>query len=432
MSETILDTKRTPSQPIASKRRKAIAAATIGTVVEWYDYAVYGFLAIIIAHQFFPSANETAGLLAAFATFGVGFLVRPLGGIGFGWIADTFGRKVALVITLLMMALSTVGIGLIPSHASIGMTAPILLVICRLVQGFSAGGEWGSATAFMVEWAPPNRRGLFGGYLQASVAGGILLGSGVAAIATTVLPMEQMNEWGWRIPFILGGLLLPVGIYTRRHVEETPAFRNAEAQSKASSSTSMPWRAALQAFGFTIHWGVAFYVMLVYLPTFSQKYLGIPRDAALWSNTLALAAFVFAVPFMGLLSDRIGRKPMMLTSTILYLALGYPFFQLLLANPSLNVLMAAQVGSALALAAFSGTAPAAICELFATNGRAIWMSTAYSLCVALFGGCAPYIVTWLIDATGTPIAASYYLIACAAVSAVTVLTLRETAHLRLE
>lgn len=170
-------------------------------------------------------------------------------------MGDTFGRRAALVATLFFMAVSTVGIGLIPSTSTIGIAAPILLVVCRLVQGFSAAGEWGSAAAFMVEWAPPNRRGLYGVFQQSCTGGGLLLGSGVAALVSTLLSPEQMNDWGWRIPFILGGVLLPVGIWTRRHVDETPAFR--EVDDKSETMDVKPWGAALQVFGVAIHWGVA-------------------------------------------------------------------------------------------------------------------------------------------------------------------------------
>lgn len=429
MSEAILTSGQTISRPSTSKRRDAVLAGIIGTVVEWYDYAVYGYLATILAKQFFPSDNENTALLAAFATFGVGFLARPLGAASFGWMGDKFGRRAALIATLFLMAFSTVGIGLIPTAATIGIAAPILLVLCRLVQGFSAAGEWGSAAAFMVEWAPPNRRGLYGAFQQSCTGGGLLLGSGVAALVSTMLAPEQMNDWGWRIPFILGGILLPVGIYTRRYVDETPAFQ--EAESKSETTTGKPWGAALQVFGVAIHWGVAFYVMLVYMPTFSQKYLHVPRDVSLWSTTIAIAAMVVAIPLFGLLSDRIGRKPLLLASAIGYLVLGYPLFHLLLASPSSGLLIAAQTAFALMLAACSGPAPATICELFATKGRATWMSTAYSVCVAIFGGCAPFIVTWLIEATGKPAAPSFYLVACAAVSALTIFTLKETAHSKL-
>ncbi|WP_342641364.1 MFS transporter [Rhodoligotrophos ferricapiens] len=412
-----------------AESRKAIAAGVWGTVVEWYDYAVYGFLATIIAQHFFPSADDTTALLSAFAAFGLGFVARPLGGIAIGWLGDARGRKTALVLTLFLMAVSTVGIGLLPTYASIGVAAPVLLVVCRLVQGFSAGGEWGGSTAFIVEWAPSNRRGLFGSLQQASVAGGLLIGSGVAAIVASILMPEQMSDWGWRIPFLLGGILLPLGMYIRRNVEDTPAFRAVQEQNE--KPREMPWRAAGQAFGFTILWTVSFYIMLSYMPTFTQKYAGLSRTEALWSNTIGLVAVVIAIPLMGRISDRVGRKPLILASVVSFLVLSYPLFSLMLAYGNFAAAVVVQIIFGLMLASFSGPGPAAIAEIFPTNGRSTWMSTAYSLSVAIFGGFAPYIATWLISATGSPLAPTFYLMIAAAISTLVVLTLRETAHSKL-
>ncbi|MEP7207208.1 MAG: MFS transporter, partial [Casimicrobiaceae bacterium] len=211
-------------QPPAEVRR-AVSAAVVGNVLEWYDFAVYGYVATIIAKNFFPAGDDVAALLATFAAFGLGFVVRPLGGIVIGRLGDTRGRKTALILTIMLMAFGTVMIGLIPSYASIGILAPILLVVARLLQGFSAGGEWGGSTAFIVEWAPAGRRGFYGSFQQCSVVAGLLLGSGVAATLASVLTPATMEGWGWRIPFLLGGLLGPVGMYMRRNIGETPAYR---------------------------------------------------------------------------------------------------------------------------------------------------------------------------------------------------------------
>ncbi len=222
---------------------RAVSAAIVGNILEWYDFAIYGYVATIIAHNFFPSGDQVGALLATFATFGIGFVARPLGGIIIGRMGDTRGRKAALLLTIFLMAIGTVGIGLIPSYNSIGVLAPLLLVICRLMQGFAAGGEWGGATAFIVEWAPEKRRGFFGSFQQASVAGGLLLGSAIAALCSTLLSADQMEAWGWRIPFLLGIILVPVGIYMRSDIKETPAYRQSEEE--ASPSTQRPagcWR----------------------------------------------------------------------------------------------------------------------------------------------------------------------------------------------
>jgi MHS family proline/betaine transporter-like MFS transporter len=410
--------------------RAAIGAAVVGNVLEWYDFAVYGYLATIIAKTFFPSSDEIGALLATFAAFGVGFVARPVGGIVIGRIGDVRGRKAALVLTIFMMAIGTVGIGLIPSRTSIGIFAPVLLVICRLMQGFSAGGEWGGSTAFIVEWAPPGRRGFFGSFQQASVAVGLLLGSGVAASFSTGLSAEQMESWGWRLPFLLGAILMPVGIFMRRNIGETPAFEAAKRQAPVETGPA-PLALAAKAFGFTILWTVAYYVMLSYMPTFTQKYAGLSRTAALWSNTIGLFFLVIAVPARGALSDRIGRKPLLLACCLAFIVTSYPLFSLIATGAGFATVVGVQILFGLMIALFSGAGPAAIAEIFPTNSRSTWMSTGYSLATAIFGGFAPYTATWLIEKTGSPVSPTYYLIAAAVVSALVIAGLRETAHEKL-
>jgi len=216
-------------EPKEIQVRQAVGAAVIGNVLEWYDFAVYAYLAGVIGKNFFPGTNETAQLLGAFLVFGLGFVMRPLGGTAIGWLGDHKGRKVSLLLTIFLMAAGTVLIGLVPTYASIGVLAPTLIVLARLMQGFSAGGEWGGSTAFIVEWAPIDRRGFFGSFQQSSVATGLLLGSGVAALTNTVLSAADVESWGWRIPFLIGGLILPVGIYMRARIGETPAYQRSRA-----------------------------------------------------------------------------------------------------------------------------------------------------------------------------------------------------------
>jgi MHS family proline/betaine transporter-like MFS transporter len=406
--------------------RRALTAAVLGNLLEWYDFAVYGYLALTLASRFFPKGDEVSALLSTFAAFGVGFVVRPLGAIVIGRLGDVRGRKVALTLTIFLMAAGTVLIGLLPTYDSIGIWAPALLVLARLVQGFAAGGEWGGATAFIVEWAPERRRGLFGSFQQSSVAAGLLLGSSVTALLSTVLTVEQLETWGWRVPFLLGGILAPVGIYMRRSVEETPAFRIA--RSEPAVVHPSPRALAAKAFGFTVLWTSAYYILLSYLPTFTQKQLGLGRAEALWSNTFALLVLVAAAPLAGGLSDRIGRKPLLLTCCAGLALLSYPLFQLMLSHPTLVTVAGVQALFALMIAAFSGPGPAAIAEIFPTRVRSTWMSTGYSLSVALFGGFAPFVATWLIARTGSPLSPTWYLIAAALVTTAVILPLRETAH----
>ena len=302
--------------------------------------------------------------------------------------------------------------------------APALVVLARLIQGFSAGGEWGASTAFLVEWAPMGRRGLIGSLQQASVAGGLLLGSGVAALISTLLSDAAMTEWGWRIPFLLGGVIAFVGMYLRRNVEETPALRQAEAVPAAEPG----WLLGARAFGFTILWTVSYYIFLSYMPTFAQRHLGIPRTDALWSNTLGLLALVLLVPLFGALSDRIGRKPPLIACCAGFILLPYPLFNLMLDGVPYATVVAIQIGFAALIAAFSGPGPAAIAEIFATRGRTTWMSVGYSLAVAIFGGFAPFLATWLIETTGTPIAPVFYVMAAAVLSLAVIASLAETAH----
>jgi MHS family proline/betaine transporter-like MFS transporter len=399
------------NNPQHRQTRRAVTAAVVGNVLEWYDFAIYAYMATMIARKFFPSGDEVTALLSTFAAFGVGFVVRPLGGILIGRLGDLRGRKTALLFTIALMAAGTVLIGLIPSYETIGPAASILIVIARLLQGFSAGGEWGGSTAFIVEWAPENQRGFYGSLQQCSVAGGLLLGSAVAALVSTVLTAQAVDAWGWRIPFLLGGLLGPVGLYMRRNIGETPAFarvaRDTTPAAKSDAST-LAWLAA-RAFGVTILWSVSYYIVLAYMPTFLQKHVLLGRSEALWATTAGLFALVTTIPLSGLLSDRFGRKPIML------------------AGASLGTIIAIQVALALGIALYSGPGPAAIAEIFPTRGRSTWMSTGYSLSVAMFGGFAPFVATWLIQQTGSLLSPAYYLMAAAVASTVVVLRLDESA-----
>lgn len=416
-----------------STRRKALSAAVVGNILEWYDFAVYGFFATIISKHFFSATDPVTALMATFATFGVGFAARPLGGIVIGRIGDKRGRKYALLLTMFLMAFSTMLIGIIPSYATIGAGATVAIVFARILQGFSAGGEWGGATAFIVEWARPDRRGYFGSFQQCSVAAGLLLGSAVAAVFSTLLSPEDLESWGWRIPFLLGGILGPIGLYMRRTIDETPAFKAVSTADTTEQEQEFdrPAKLAVKAFGFAIGWNVIYYIFLSYMPTFTTNYLKLSRSEALWSNSIGLLVLVVAIPTMGSLSDRIGRKPLLLLCCAIFTFLSYPAFAYLLANPSFGVVIAMQIFFAISIATFSGPGPAAIAEIFPTRIRSTWMSIGYSLAAATFGGFAPFIATWMISKTGTPIAPVYYVIACSFVSGLVILGLRETAHRKL-
>ncbi len=413
-----------------SDRFKAVTSAALGNIMEWFDFAVYAFFATILAQKFFPATDPTVSILATFAAFGSGFLARPLGSIIIGKIADTKGRKLALIVTIYLMALSTVGIGLLPSYDTIGILAPILLVFFRLVQGLAAGGEFGGATAFIVEWAPENRRGLYGSFVMASLCAGMLLGSGAAALVTTFASEEALSAWAWRIPFLLGILILVVGVYMRRQVGEPPAFEAAKKDTTQHHS-GHPAAAALRAFGLSIAWTGSFYVLLSYMPTFSQTILHLTKAEALWSNTVGLLTIVIAIPVLGLASDILGRKKVLLLACAFFVLLTYPLFSLMIAYPTFQVVVTCQIIFSLLAAFYNGPAPAAMAEMFSTGSRTLWMSLGYSISNAIFGGFAPFIVTLLIKLTGSSQAPSLYIIPISVVSALVILRMRETAHAKL-
>jgi len=401
----------------------------IGNVLEWYDFAVYAFVAGYLARKFFPPGDEVTALLATFLAYGLGFVARPLGGIILGRVGDTHGRKTALLITIALMAIGTVLIGVLPTYAAIGIAAPLFLVVARLLQGFSAGGEWGSSTAYIVEWAPKGERGFYGSFQQTSVVMGLLLGSGIAALFSTVLTPEQMDAWGWRVPFLLGGILGPVGLWMRRTIDETPAYKRAAITPVApTEDKTSPWLMAARAFGFTIVWTVCFYVLLSYMPTYTQKYVKLSASAALWANTIGLVALVIFIPLMGILSDRVGRKPLLLACCVAFIVLPYPIFSFLISGATFTQLVLVQILFALMISCFSGAGPAAIAEMFPTRMRSTWMTSGYALAVAIFGGFAPFIAVYLIDRFGSPLAHTFYLIAAAIVSTIVIAMMRETAH----
>ena len=298
----------------------------------------------------------------------------------------------------------------------------------RLLQGLCAGGGWGSATAFIIESAPPARRGFYGAIGQASITSSTLLGSIVAAVVNAAFSPDQVDRWAWRIPFLLGVVLLPVGLYMRRTIAETPAFARTPRGSEAQRDRRGAFSLTANAFGFTVIWTVSFYVMLSYMPTFTARYAGLTPTQALWSNAAALAVMVATIPLFGLLSDRIGRKPLLLACCVGFALLSYPLFHLILGGAALFSIFAVQVIFNLFIAAFSGAGPAALAELFPTHSRTMLMSIGYSLSTAIFGGFAPFTATWLIGVTGSPISPTLYLMAAAVVSGLVIARFRETAH----
>ena len=411
--------------------RKAVLAGVFGTMMEWYDLVTYGFLAAIIGRSFFPTGNETASLLAAFASFGVGFLARPLGGLIFGAYADKHGRKAAMMLSMVLMAVSTVIIGLTPTYATIGVVAPVILVVARILQGISAGGEGPTALSFVVEWAPKGKRGLIGSFQSVASGCGLLLGSATLTVLTSVLSTADMESWGWRVPFIIGFLVGPFGMWIRRSVGETPAFRRAHS-ANAKTQTGAPLKAASKAFMFLIFWSIGYYVFLTYMPTFSTHNLHIDAKDAIRSNTIALLVYVCVIPFFGWLSDRIGRRPLLTLSCVLFVILPYPMFSMLLKGASVQTFMLVEILFVIVLAMYSGPSSATLAEMFPTRSRSKWLAIGYGISVAIFGGFTPFAVTWLIKNMNTPLAVAYYVSIFALIGGIFVFNIKETAHGDLE
>ncbi|WP_419729722.1 MFS transporter [Lichenicola sp.] len=407
---------------------RVITAAVFGNALEWYDFTIYAFLAPIIGRHFFPKSTDTVALLATFAVFGVGFAARPLGGVLIGVVGDRLGRKPALLLTIMLMAVGTAVIGLLPGFASIGIAAPVLLVLARAFQGFSAGGEWGSSASFLAEWAPAAKRGLIGSCHTGSIIGGQLVGTGVAASLTTLLGSATMESWGWRVPFLLGALIGPLGLLARRRIDETPVFREAaRVEALTGPVTRMPVRTMLFAFCFVAVQSAAIYVYLSYFPTFLQRNLGWTAGLSLWSTAIATLATGASVVASGYVSDKIGRKPPLLFSCLCLLLLSYPLVWLMLHEHSVALTIAAQIVLGSNCGIFIGTMTVALVEMFPTRRRLTGLNTSYNLASMVFGGFAPFIATWLISRTGQPIAVTYYVILAALVSLPALLMFRETA-----
>lgn len=398
----------------AAPRKNQVLAAVIGNALEWYDFIVFGFLAVVISRLFFPAESEYSALLMATATFGVGFFMRPIGGVLLGIYADRKGRKAALQLIISLMTLSIAMIAFAPPFAAIGIAAPLLIVLARLMQGFATGGEFASATSFLIESAPANRRGLYGSWQMFGQGLAVFCGAGVTALVTSNLSPADLDSWGWRIPFIIGLIIGPVGLWMRRNLSETEAFLEARQAPKEKQSLARMLRSHLRqvvtVMALTVCGTVAFYVILVYMPTFANRQLGMELKDAFTAQVVAVAALTLLMPVFGALSDRFGRKPLMIVATLGLLVALYPLFSWIHAAPSFGRLLTMQLILCSLLAMFFGPFSAAVAEQFPAGVRSTGLALAYNLAVMIFGGFAQFIVTWLIQNTGMAIAPVFYVL----------------------
>jgi MHS family proline/betaine transporter-like MFS transporter len=408
-----------------------VTAAVIGNALEWYDFIVFGFFAVIISKLFFPTDSQYASLLLTTATFGVGFFMRPVGGILLGIYADRQGRKAALLLVVGLMTVAIALIGFAPTYAAIGIAAPMIIVLARLLQGFSAGGEFASATSFLIESAPADRRGYYGSWQMVGQGLAILAGSLLGAFLTRSFTPEALNSWGWRIPFLLGLVIGPLGLFIRRHLEETSVFlatnQKAERRPSLGSAVALHTKETLVCMGIVVAGTISFYIILLYMPTFARTQLHLPLDQAFFAQAVSLVCTVVLTPISGIVSDRIGRKPVVIGAMILYLVLTYPLFVWMNANPSLTSLMITQIALCSVVGIFFGPISTVVAEQFPTHIRSTGLGLSYNVAVMVFGGFAPFFVTWLIAATGSPAAPAFYVMFGAAVGLLAALFLKERA-----
>ncbi len=403
-----------------------LAANVIGNVLEWYDFALYGSFATLFARVFFPPGNGYLGLLETFGAFAAGYVSRPIGGMLFGHAGDTRGRKRALIFSILLMSIPTALVGLLPSYQEAGLLSPVLLVVLRILQGLAIGGEFSLVMSFLVETAPFHKRGYHGSWALVGVVAGILLGTLSALAVSMALGPDSLAAGGWRIPFLAGLLLTGAGLFLRRHLPESPAFRPEEGNgSPLLTAFRGHGREMAKGFGFLVTNSIAFYTIVIYQPAFLAKLPGSTLERALTIQVLGLLALLFLVPLAGHLSDRIGRKPVTLISAAGFFLLS-PFLYRTFAGGTAEDLLTGEAVFLLLLALYIGPLPSILTEIFPSNVRCSALSVTYNVNLALFGGTTPLVVTWLSHHFHDRTAAGDLLSGAALVSFLSILLLDET------
>ena len=420
--------QKTASSPI---NKRSIIAGFIGNILEWYDFTVYGFFATIIGAQFFPAEDKIVQLIAAFGVFAAGYLMRPIGGVIFGHIGDQHGRKKALIISVLLMAIPTTLIGLLPTYDTVGWYSAALLVLLRLLQGLSVGGEFTGSISFLVEKAPKGKRGFYGSWSTFGAFGGMLLGSGIASLITGLLSKEEMHDFGWRIPFLFGAVIGFISIYLRKGMGEDTYY---DKNKKENISTKTPlaefWAdykmQAIKIMLLSWAFGVSVYLIFIFLPSYLHTFHNVKLDDALSAHTIAMIVLMILIPLFGFISDKIGRKKVLFLSLVGFIVFTYPLFELMFQNTFMAILIAMLVFSVFE-AIFQAVIPALMTESFPTSVRYTGLSVSYNISLALFGGTTPLLCTWLIKVSGGNVwMPAYYLIASCVIAILTAFFIPET------
>ncbi|OBU03442.1 glycine betaine/L-proline transporter ProP [Morganella psychrotolerans] len=422
------------------KLKKAITAASLGNAMEWFDFGVYGFLAYVLGQVFFPAVSPGVQMIAALATFSVPFLIRPLGGLFFGIMGDKFGRQKVLSITIIIMAVSTFCIGLIPSYATIGIWAPVLLLLAKLAQGFSVGGEYSGAAIFVAEYSPDRKRGFMGSWLDFGSIAGFVCGAGVVVLLSSILGEESFHEWGWRIPFFLALPLGVIGLYLRHALEETPAFQQHVADMENANPgtgenkprvtlreiASKYGRSLLVCVGLVIATNVTYYMLLTYMPSYLSHNLNYSADHGVLIIIAIMIGMLFVQPLIGMMSDRIGRKPFVLAGSIGLFFLSVPAF-MLINSDIIGLIFLGLLILAILLNCFTGVMASILPAIFPTKIRYSALAISFNISV-LIAGATPTAAAWLVEATQNLYMPAYYLMVIAVIGLATGIIMKETAN----